>query len=58
MECLICKKPLQEIGLIKLPFTYRIKDVEIVIIGNYRDDDFMCLSCAAFQYDIYLKDKE
>lgn len=51
MKCLICKRNEKQVLLIKLPVEITYEENELHILGNIKENEYMCLPCVGFQYD-------
>lgn len=51
MNCFICDKTEHEIVLVRLPFETSYQNVKMVIVGNCKHDENICLGCMGFQFD-------
>lgn len=56
MECFICEREEHEVMLLRLPVDTVYEKVHIHIIGNYSQNEYVCLPCVGFQVDLEMRD--
>jgi hypothetical protein len=58
MKCFICDRGVKEIMLMKLPVETAYENVWLHIVGNLKDQEYMCLPCIGFQFDEMFRRQE
>lgn len=51
MECFLCEKNESNVLMVKLPVEVAYDDATLHIVGNYREEEYMCLVCIGYQID-------
>lgn len=57
MKCFICGKNDKKVMLLEMPVEAVYDGVEMRIIGNANPNEFICLPCVGFQFDLLEREK-
>jgi hypothetical protein len=56
MKCFICERDEYEVMLLKCPVDTAYESVQLNIIGNYSRNEYVCLPCVGFQFDLEMRE--
>jgi hypothetical protein len=58
LKCFICERDEKRVLLVRLPVETAYEDDIIEIIGNFEPNEYICLPCLGFQFDLCERERE